>query len=352
MGKLKVGIIGTGSLANFHIEAYRSIPGVEITALCDNNILRARQSAEVFGIEETYDDYKKMLASSNIDAVSVITWNNTHAPITIAALEAGKHVLCEKPPALNCDEAKKVEEAARKSGKLVMFGFVRRFAQNTILLKEFIEKGDLGELYYIKTGFLRRCGNPGGWFAVKDISGGGPLIDLGVHVIDLAIYLMGRPKPVSVFGSTYNRIGNRSNIRGISCYRAADFGSTENEVEDLAHAVVKFDNGASLFVETSWALNTKSDTFYMDIFGDKGGAQLEPNLEIFSERNNYLLDIKPLLNNYSFDFKEAFGNEIRHFVDCLLNNTQCICPAADGVTVMKIIDAIYESSRTGELVKL
>lgn len=352
MKKIKIGIIGTGSLSAYHIDAYKNNSNVELVALCDNFGERARQKASELGIKEAYKDYNEMLKVSNIDAVSVITSNNTHAQVAIAALEAGKHVLCEKPPALNAADVIKMKECADKNGKLLMFGFVRRFAPNTQVLSEFIQKGQLGDIYYVKTGFLRRCGNPGGWFANKTISGGGPLIDLGVHIIDLAMYLMGKPKPVKVFGNVYSNIGNRANIKGASWYKAADFDTGINDVEDFANGLIKFDNGASLFIETSWAMNIKADLFYMDLFGNKGGAKLEPEFEMYSEKNDYMVDIKPIMDSNSFDFNKSFGAEINHFVDCLVNGTPCICPAEDGVTIMKILDAIYKSSETGEAIEL
>ena len=348
MSKLRIGIIGAGSLANFHINAYNNNPYAEITAICDNNLERAK----ALGFSECYANYQDLLKSPNVDAVSVITWNNTHAPITIAALKAGKHVLCEKPPALNAAQAAEMAEAAKASGKLLMYGFVRRFAQNTTVLKEIIESGDLGEIYYTKTGFLRRCGHPGGWFGKPEISGGGPVIDLGVHIIDLSLYLMGEHKPVSVFATTSNKLGNRANIKGVNWYKAFDYDPSVNGVEDFANALIKLDNGASLYFETSWAMNIKKDELYLKLFGDKGGANLEPDFEVFAEKNDYMVDIKPILENYEFDFPQAFGAEIDHFVDCALNSKECICGGDSGVTIMKILDAIYQSAQTGELVKL
>lgn len=354
MKKLRVGIVGTGSLAGVHIQAYRTNPAVEITSVCDINGVRARQFASDNGIGRAYDDYRDMVQAGDVDAISIVTWNNSHAPIAIAALEAGKHVLCEKPPALNAAQAVQMAEAARRSGRLLMFGFVKRFSQYVQVMKEYIDKGELGEIYYAKTGYLRRCGNPGGWFAAKSLSGGGPLIDLGVHIIDLSMYLMGKPKPVSVFGNTDSSVGNRANIKGYSSnwYKAVDFDVKKNEVEDFANAIVKFENGASLYFETSWTMHIKKDLTYCRIYGDKGGAELEPEFEIYTEKNNYMLDSKPVLDSYTFEQGKSFSAEINHFVDCILNGTPCICPAEDGVTIMKIFDAVYESARTGELVKL
>lgn len=352
MGKLKIGIIGAGSLSAFHIEAYRNNPYAEVVALCDNFGERARKKALELGVKEIYEDSIEMLKKSDIDAVSVVTSNNTHTSITISALEAGKHVLCEKPPALNARDAVKMKEAAEKSGKLLMYGFVRRFAQNTEMLNGHIKNGELGEIYYVKTGCLRRCGNPGGWFANRSMSGGGPMIDLGVHIIDLATYLMGKPKPVRVLGNTSGKIGSRGDIKGVSRYKATDFNTSRNDVEDFANALIKLDNGASIFVETSWAMNIKADILYMDIFGDRGGARLEPDLEIYGEKNGYMLDIKPVLDSYTYDMKKSFYSEINHFIDCIINGTPCRCPAEDGVAIMKILDAIYKSAETGEVTEI
>jgi predicted dehydrogenase len=327
MKKIGIGIIGTGSLAGFHINAYRNSPIAEIRAVCDSNAERARQKAAELGIQNYYEDYREMLKSDEIDAVSVVTWNNSHAPITIAALEAGKHVLCEKPPALNAPEAEAMYKASIKNSRLLMFGFVKRFSQSVQAIKEYVDNGELGDIYYAKTGYLRRCGNPGGWFATKSISGGGPLIDLGVHIIDLSMYLMGKPKPVSVFANTYKRIGSRSNIKGISWYRAADYHSTKNEVEDFANAMIKFENGASLYFETSWVMNIEKDITYCQIFGDKGGADVEPDLNIYTEKYNYLVNYKPVLENYLFQAEQAFTAQVNHFLDCISIGTPCMCPA-------------------------
>ena len=352
MKKLRIGVVGTGSLAGVHIKAYRTNPSVEITSVCDINGDRARQFAADNGISKAYDDYRDMVQSDDVDAISIVTWNNSHAPIAIAALNAGKHVLCEKPPALNAEEAIRMTDTAKLHGKLLMFGFIKRFSQYVQVMKEYIDKGELGKIYYAKTGYLRRCGNPGGWFATKSLSGGGPLIDLGVHIIDLSMYLMGKPKPISVFGNTYNMVGSRANIKGYSWYKTIDFDNKKDEVEDFANAIIKFDNGASLYFETSWTMHIQKDTIYSQMYGDKGGIDLEPGFEIYTEKNNYLINCRPVLDCYTFEAEKAFSAQINHFVDCIINGTKCICPAEDGVTIMRIFDAVYESARTGDIVKL
>ena len=187
----------------------QKIPDVEIYAFCDINEERLKDMGERYGVTRLFTDKDEMLAIPEIDAVSVCTWNSQHAPCTIAALKAGKHVMCEKPMAMNAKEAEEMKKAAEESGKLLMIGFVRRYKESTQVLKEFSENGTIGDIYYTKATYLRRHGNPGGWFGDKSRSGGGPLIDLGVHVIDMARYVMGNPMPVSAYGVTFNKLGNR-----------------------------------------------------------------------------------------------------------------------------------------------
>lgn len=352
MKKLRVGMVGAGSMSKKHIEAYGKQSSVEIAALCDINLDLAKLRAEEWGITQVYDNYQKMLDSCELDIVNVVTSNNTHAPITIAALNAGKHVLCEKPPAMDTLEAIKMEEAAVRNQKLLMYGLPFRYSEKVGVIKDFHDKGLFGEIYYAKTGFIRRCGNPGGWFSNKTIARGGPLLDLGVHMIDLAMYIMGKPEPVSVYGVTSAKMGNRSNIKGFTWYRSANYTTGINDVEDLAVAIIKFSNGATLFVETSYASNIKSEALYMEMMGTKAGVKVEPDIEIYSEQNDYMFDMKPILDDYSLNWSKSVDNEINHFIKCILEGEKCISPAKDGVTIMRIIDAIYSSAQSGEVVKI
>lgn len=181
MGKIKVGVIGAGSISDMHFESYKNNKDVEIYAVCDINEQRAREKADKYGAEKYYKKYQDLLIDPDIDAVSICTWNNSHAEISIAALQAGKHVLVEKPLCKTVEEALEIEEAVQESDeKTLQVGFVRRFGTNTQVLKKFIDSGDLGEIYYAKASCIRALGNPGGWFADKERSGGGPLIDLCV----------------------------------------------------------------------------------------------------------------------------------------------------------------------------
>jgi Predicted dehydrogenases and related proteins len=349
--KLKIGIIGTGGISNAHMVGYNSLENVEVAAACDINEKRVTEFGEKYNVKKLYTDFNEMLKLEELDGVSICTWNNAHAAATIAALNAGKNVLCEKPMAMNAIEAQKMKDAADKSGKLLMIGFVKRFCVETIICKEYIEKGHIGDIYYAKASYLRRCGNPGGWFADMKRSGGGPLIDLGVHVIDQVRYLMGKPKPVSVSAATFDKIGMRYNVKGIDRYKASDY-TDYCDVEDMATAFIRFDNGAILAVDASFSLNIKEDSGNLELFGAKAGAKLEPKLEIYSEMENYLVDISPRYHKAENYFDSIFTNEIKHFTDCIANGTECISPAQDGIELMKILDAAYSSAKTGREVEI
>lgn len=294
----------------------------------------------------------EFLANEEIDAISICTWNNSHAEIAIQALQQNKHVLLEKPLSLTLDEAYAVEAAVKESKKILQVGYVRRFATNVDVLKKFIDAGELGEIYYAKASCIRRLGNPGGRFSDIKKSGGGPLIDLGTHMIDLCRYLMGKPKPVSVSGNTYKKLGNRSHIENLSFYKAADYNAEHNDVEDLANALIRFENGASLFVDVSFTLHAKQDEVSVKLYGENGGAEVEPELAIIKERHETIINITPQIDMLSFDFTGSFINEINHFVECCLNNVQPISTVEDGVEVTKMLAAIYESAATKQEIKL
>lgn len=351
---IKIGVIGTGSISNFHMIGYNAIPDkAKVVACCDLNLERAKEWAKKYGIDESqvYGSYDEMLAKADIDAVSVTAWNNAHAPASIAAMKAGKHVLCEKPLALNSELGLEMQKVSKETGKLLMVGFVRRFGQNVRIFNNFLNNDRIGQINYIKTSCIRRVGNPCGWFSDKKRSGGGPLIDVGVHMIDLSRFLMGNPKPVAVSGATFNNIGTRLNIKDYPRYEPAD-KDDYNDVEDMAVAMIRFDNGAILQVEVSFSQHIKQDELTLTVYGTKGGIQVEPSMEIYTEMDDYLADIKPVYAVDNDPFGNNFRNEIAHFVDCIQNGTPCQNPVEDGVAIMKILDAVYESAKLGREVEI
>ncbi|RED85237.1 Gfo/Idh/MocA family protein [Cohnella phaseoli] len=353
MQKVRIGVVGTGSISEMHLGSYARNPDAQIVAICDVNEARARQVADKYGADKVYTDYRELLADADVDAISICTWNNTHAPISIAALKAGKHVLVEKPLCRTMEEAHEVEAAVRSSGKLLQVGYVRRYDPNVKMLREFADQGEFGELYYAKASTLRRLGNPGGWFADVERSGGGPLIDIGVHVIDLCWYLMGKPKAVAVSANTYQKLGNRSNVKHLSFYKAADYDASKNTVEDLASAIIRFENGASIMVDVSYSLHAKKDEGMVRVYGEKGSFEIDPEVVIVTEKHDTILNIQPQTDSTAgFSGDAAFQNEVDHFVDCIVNGTEQISPVEDGVEIMKILCGIYESAAKGEEVRL
>jgi predicted dehydrogenase len=350
-GKLNIGVIGAGSISQVHFDAYANNPEATVYAVCDLNEERARAKADKYGAAKVHTDYRQLLADPEVDAVSICTWNNSHAEIAIAAVEAGKHVLVEKPMCKTVEEALRLEEAVRRTGRVLQVGFVRRYSSNTRILKAFLDAGDLGDIYYAKASCLRRLGNPGGWFSDKERSGGGPLIDLGVHIIDLCWYLMGKPKVRSVTGNTYHRLGNRANVRNLSFYKASDYDASQNTVEDLANALIRFENGASLLVDVSFTLHARKDELTVKIYGDKGGAEIEPELFIVSEKHDTILNVAPQVDSPTFNFAEGFQNEIDHFISSCLGRTETLSPVEDGLEIMKILFGIYESAEKGREVR-
>ena len=315
--KLKIAVIGCGGISECHLEAYSKNPDVEIYALCDVNEKNLNRRGDEYHVSRRYTDKDQMLAElPEIDAVSVCTWNAAHAECSIAALNAGKHVLCEKPMAMNAEEAQAMLEAAKRNNRLLMIGFVRRFGNDCAIAKDLIEHDRMGDIYYAKATYLRRNGCPGGWFGDKARSGG----------------------------------RNIKSERGYVSATEEKDGPVFN-VEDLASAMIRYDNGAVLQVEASFSLNMEKDTGTIELFGDKGGLRLDPELTYFGEMDGYMTNVT-LAAKTALSFDGLFANEINHFVHCVQTGELCRNPAEDGVEMMKILDAVYESAATGHEVIL
>ncbi len=347
MKKVRIAMVGAGNIARVHLQAYKNVENAEVVALCDINEETLAETAKMFGIEKTYTNQAEMLKNEELDACDVCVWNCSHAECSIMALNAGLNVMCEKPMATSAEEAQKMIDAAKKNNKLLMIGFVMRFGDEAAIAKDFIDKDYLGDIYYSKATYLRRHGAPGGWFSDKSRSAGGPVIDLGVHVIDFTRYLMGRPKALSVFASTDDRIKNRPHLKThVDWMPKGATPQDKYDVEDFAVAMIKYEGNKTTLLETSYSINGETET-KKELYGTKGGMNLNgKDLKIYTEVNDYLADISPKTNNYIHS-REMFTAEMEHFVDCILNGTECIATAEDGLEVMKILDAIYESARTG-----
>lgn len=348
--KLRIGMVGMGNIATVHLEAYKKVKEAEIVAACDIDEDRLNLACDANGIEKRYTSIEDMVANEELDAIDVCVWNCNHAKCAIYGLEHGLNVLCEKPMATSEREAAEMLKAAEKSGKLLMIGFAMRFAEKTRVAQELIEKDMMGDIYYSKGTYIRRHGCPGGWFCDKERSGGGPVIDLGVHVIDQIRYLMGCPKPVSVYAATSNALGIRPELKNKFAYSSGNkFDRGIADCEDSAVAMVRYDNGAVMMLETSFDLNDSGDASKNGtvIYGTKGGLEMSgPNAIFYTTVNDRLADISIIPPDEDM-FAAQFKDEMQHFVDCALKGEKCIAPAEDGVWVMKILDAIYESAKTG-----
>ena len=294
----------------------------------------------------------------DIDAVSICVPNKLHAGMSIDAFEAGKHVLCEKPLAINALEAQRIVDAARANGKLLMVAFNNRFAASSRAIKAFVDQGLLGPIHYARATWLRRDGIPGfgSWFTTREVSGGGVLIDVGIHMLDLALYFMGYPQPVSVLGSTYREFGTRG--KGLMLGGPAkDLANSTFDVEDLAIGLVKLANGATLVVEASWAGHQQlADDKQIRLFGRDGGAHLVmPNddsadtVHVTTEIAGQQVDLSP---RFTFNPDDSYYAEVRHFVECIREGRETLAPGEQGVTLMRIVDALYESAATGKQVLL
>jgi predicted dehydrogenase len=344
---VNIGIIGTGGIANnAHLPAYAKCPNAKIVALCDIKEDALNATGDKYDVpkENRYLDFNEMLARDDIDAVSVCTPNDVHRDAAVAALRAGKHALVEKPLARTGDEAQEIVNAARETGMKCMTAFVSRYGAEAKTLKRFIDAGELGDIYYARAQYLRRRGIPGwGVFGQKDKQGGGPLIDIGVHALDLVLWLMGHPKPVSVTAISVCKFGKNEECVGL-------FGQWDRStftVEDFGAGFIRFDDGRALLLEASWALNIKPEAIHqISLMGDKGGADIQP-LTIYTERNGSLLDVTPIVQK-----NEPFTEEIAGFVNAVANDTPVPIPCEDGLLASRILDAIYLSAETGRVVDL
>ena len=354
MSKIKIAIIGCGSIATkAHMTSYAELTDrFEVVAACDIVPGRARAFADRFGIPAAYENWEDVLKIEGLDAVDICTPNYLHSIIAVAALEAGLHVLCEKPDAINPDEAQKMKDAAERTGKTLMVIRNNRFMNHSVYLKKYIEEQGLGRIYAARCGWQRRRGIPGkgGWFTTKAKSGGGPLIDLGVHMIDVTVWLMGNPRPVAVSGATYTEFANNYVPMGHND-RDNDPNGTF-DVEDLAMGFIRFDNGAVLQLEFSWASNVERDDRYFELRGSRAGAawhSADDKLKIFGEACGKPLDIIP-----SFGKHVLVGHKgnLENFADVLQGLAEPVFLPQQGVDMIKILSAIYESAKTGREVLL
>ena len=349
MKKVRIGVIGCGGIANGkHLPAHKHNPDSEMVAFCDIIVERAEKAAKEYGIPgaKVYKDYKELLKDKTIDAVLVLTPNISHSFISVDAMKAGKHVMCEKPMAINSKEAKKMLDAAKKYKRILTIGYQSRYTPQAIFLKKECEKGTFGDIYYAKAQAIRRRAVPTwGVFLDEKQQGGGPLIDIGVQALDLTLYLMGNPKPVTTSGMAVAKIGNTPGHVGL----LGSWDHTKFTVEDYASGFVRFEDGRSLILESSFAANIEpTEIVRSNLLGTKAGAELDDKLRIFGERCG------ALTNGEVFGYPEVnhFKEEFIAFYKSIEEDTPVPVPADQAINCLRILEGIYRSAEAGREIKL
>jgi predicted dehydrogenase len=346
---LKVGIIGTGAISGAHNSGYVKSGMAEVYALCDIKPDVLKKKSEIYNVplERCFEDYNDLLKIRELDAVSVCTPNKVHCPATLAAFKAGKHVLCEKPMAMTGEEAMKMDAASKKAGKKLQIGLMQRFRVDANYVHELVQQGMLGDIYYARCHAIRRRGVPSwGVFGQLSEQGGGGMIDIGVHQLDLTWWLMGKPRPVAVSGASYRTIGNEPGHMG-------QFGVWDHKtytVEDFVSGYIRFANGATMTMECGFICNLDKAHEGCHIVGTKGGAGLSP-LQVQIELNGHLCDCTPN-DMVSVDLhgqRDAglsnHEKEVASFCDAILNNKPVWVPGSEVVWVQKMINGLYASAK-------
>jgi len=355
MKKVKIGIIGCGGIANGkHMPSLKKLDNVEMVAFCDIIVERAEAAKKQYGTPDAavYEDYRELLKDESIEVVHVCTPNRAHSFITVDALEAGKHVMCEKPMAINSEEAKKMLDAAERTGKKLTIGYQSRQRSDAMYMKKEAMDGTFGEIYYAKATALRRRAVPTwGVFLNEYEQGGGPLIDIGTHALDLTLWMMDNYKPKYCIGSTFHKLNNDTKTGNAW----GDWDPEKFTVEDSAFGMIVMENGATIMLESSWALNMlDTREAITTICGTKAGADMLDGLRINGIRNGCQYVLKPSLAAGGVAFYDGNGNEApevreaRQWIDAVINDkTPCVTPE-QAYTITRILEGIYTSAKTGE----
>ncbi|MCA1010666.1 Gfo/Idh/MocA family protein [Halobacillus halophilus] len=358
MAKVRIGIIGCGGIANGkQMPSLARLDKVELVAFCDLVEARATEAAENYGMRnaQVHANYRDLLEDTSIDVVHVCTPNKSHARISIDALEAGKHVMCEKPMAITATEARAMVEAAKRTGKKLSIGYNNRFRNDSQYLKQVCENGELGEIYFAKAHAIRRRAVPTwGVFLNEEEQGGGPLIDIGTHALDLTLWLMDNYEVKSVMGNVYHKLSDKENAANVF----GPWDPKEFNVEDSAFGFITMKNGATVILESSWALNTLDiDEAKSTLCGTEAGADMKDGLRINGEKYGKLYTTKPELDTggvafYSGDDESDSDREARLWIESILNDTDPEVTPVQAAVVSEVLEAIYESARTGQVIYL
>ncbi len=342
---LRIGMIGAGGIAATQMKALASRKDTHLVALADIDQKTLDLRGDAFGVASRYTDFRQMLRKEHLDAVSICTPNLAHAEAAIAALKAGLHVLCEKPMAHTAAAARRMVETANQTGQKLVIGFQYRFNPRTQFLRSAVLNGELGEIRYGRVQALRRRGIPNwGGFGRKELQGGGPLIDIGVHVLEMTHYTMGSPKPVSASADLFTYLGNQPSNRVQSVWKGWDYKTYT--VEDLAVGRIRFENGAVLHIESSFAAHIEKDIFNFELMGEAGGCTWDPAC-IHRDEGGYMVDKVPGWLSPKQNWQDMFDAKMHAFVEHVLYDKPTIAPAADGLAVQQMLDALYRSAEQG-----
>lgn len=354
----RVGIIGCGGIAKGkHLPSLSKLDRVELAAFCDIVEERAEEAKQKYGSSDAkvYADYRELLQDETLDIVHVLTPNNSHAEISIAALEAGKHVMCEKPMAKTAADAKLMLEAAERTGKKLTIGYNNRFREDSLYLKQLCDAGELGSIYFAKAHAIRRRAVPTwGVFLDEEKQGGGPLIDIGTHALDLTLWMMNNYKPKVVLGTTHHQLSQRENAANAW----GPWDPKQFSVEDSAFGMIVMENGATIMLESSWALNSMDiDEAKCSLSGTEAGADMKNGLRINGEKLGrlYTQDVELSANGVAFyegKSESAPDVEMRKWIEAIDKDEDPVVTPRQALVVSQILEAIYESARTGKAVYL
>ncbi|GGF69446.1 oxidoreductase [Paenibacillus albidus] len=352
----QVGIVGCGGIANGkHLPSLIKLNNVELTAFCDIVVERAEEAAAKYGSEtaRVYSDYREMLEKEALDIVHVLTPNDSHAEIAIAALEAGNHVMCEKPMAKTAEDARRMVEAAKRTGKKLTIGYNNRFRADSMYLKKLCEDGDLGHIYLAKAHAIRRRAVPTwGVFLDEEKQGGGPLIDIGTHALDLTLWMMDNYKPKVVLGTKYHELSQKENAANAW----GPWDPKKFTVEDSAFGMIVMENGATVMLESSWAINSlEVDEAKCSLSGSAAGADMKNGLRINGEEHGRLYTKEIDLGSggvafYDGKAENAADVEMRSWIEAVDQDLEPVVTPEQACVVSEILEAIYESARTGKAV--
>lgn len=350
MSTIKIGMIGAGAISPTHCRGILAHPQAQLVAVADASEERARALAREFAIPRVYTDIKELLADSSIDAVSIALPTHLHAVIAEAALDAGKNVHLDKPFVMNQGEATRLMKKAASKKKLLTVGMNQRFTPEAQAVRALVERGDLGEIYHAKAFWCRRAGSPkfGTWFTDKTKSGGGALLDIGVHVLDLALSLVGNFKPLTVSGFSYTKFGNRG--IGEGGWGKSERGEMIFTVDDYAGALIRLTGGVTLQLEASWIRHQAARDYHdVELYGTEGGASVFPaKLFQFIEEGKGYHAVEPA----GLPVRYPHFNRHYNWIDAMLGEAPIECTLDQSYAVQRIIDAVYESARTGNEVRL